>query len=138
MRLSEELELMMELPCVKLGGMVLTVLHTITVSAIFISHLVILQLSWRLSYSVPKPTVARRHGAYCRHRSHSRSRCLAVSVSRAVSVSHCRRHGGQISSFKGSPDLDARSLHSSQTQIACCVRDGGSHRNGVSCCHKIC
>lgn len=37
-------------------------LHTITVPAIFISHLVILQLSWRLSYSAPKPTVARRPG----------------------------------------------------------------------------
>lgn len=44
---------MMELPCA---------LHTITVPAIFISHLVILQLRWRLSYSAPKPTVARRPG----------------------------------------------------------------------------
>lgn len=44
---------MMELACA---------LHTITVPAIFISHLVILQLCWRLSYSAPKPTVARRPG----------------------------------------------------------------------------
>lgn len=44
---------MMELACA---------LYTITVPAIFISHLVILQLCWRLSYSAPKPTVARRPG----------------------------------------------------------------------------
>lgn len=87
---------MMELPCPKLGGMLLAALHTITVSAIFISHLVILQLSWRLSYSVPKPTVARRHGAYCRHRSHSRSRCRCHGRCRCRC--HCRRHGGQLSS----------------------------------------